>query len=385
MTSKRRSVRSAQLATIVVAALAAVSAPPGCGKLLGLGGPGTPLATFNFVVTGDIASVRPAGVDSERALQVALVWGEQWLTEPFCLPGQSPAAAADLVAAGCRDTFGFVPARVAADVPVTLGVPTMISLQDLPSADLMVGDITSRVAYASLVVYDDRGSNGAMGDGTLDLALSHRLAGAGPGPPQIDTPDSGDIVYGASFLSMTVPDQRIGYLEGTFTPSAFYPRNGCDVSPMGFPDGFSVLSAGGFSYDAGIASVLSGMLPLEDSASCASGSPADTTITFAVQSPAVAEEAGCMERTDDSSTRYRQPPFDKAPDFTDRMTVCAPLPSFDSGDQPNLIQLVVSGRPTDRCKGLTHYTLRGCRNNVACQVPQWDYTASPPPWWPCSQ
>jgi hypothetical protein len=179
---------------------------------------------------------------------------------------------------------------------------------------------------------------------------------------------------------MTAPDQRVSYLEGFFTRSAFYPRSGCDdPSP-----GFAILSAGGFSYDAGLASIASGALPAEDPASCANAKPMDATISFDVQSPSDAEEAGCMERVDDSSTRYRQPPFDNAPDLTGRLTACAPLPSFDAGDQTGLVQLVVSGRPTDRCKGLTHYTLRGCRNNVSCSVPQWDYTASPPPWWPAS-
>ena len=366
-----------------LAMIAAAVAASGCGNLQGLGGPSSPLVTFNVVVTGDV----PAA----RALQVALVWGEQWLTEPFCLPGALPGVQSDstmkVIQEGCRDPFGFVPARVAADVPVTLGVPTTISLQDLPSADLMVGDISSRVAYASLVVYDDRGDDGGAGDGTLDLALPHRLPGAGPGPPQMDTPDSGDIVYGASFLTMTAPDQRVGYLEGSFTPSAFYPRSGCDVSPtpQGFPDGFSVLSTGGFSFAAGLASVATGGLPAEDPASCNRGAPGDTTITIAVQSPSDVREAGCMERTDDSSTRYRQPPFDKAPDLTGRDQTCAPLPTFEAGDQPNLTQLVITGRATDRCMGLTHYTLRGCRNNVACAVPQWDYTANPPPWWPCTQ
>jgi hypothetical protein len=366
-------------ATVRSAVLSIAAIASGCGNLQGLGGRSTPLVTFNFVVNGDIAPVRPTGVDSERALQVALVWGEQWLTEPFCLPGQHTAQANDVANQGCRDPLGFVPARVAVDVPVTIGVPTTISLQDLPSADLMVGDITSRVAYASLVVYDDRGPDGGVGDGTLNLALSHRLPSAGPGPPQNDTADSGDIVYGASFLTMTMPDQRIGYLEGTFTPSAFYPRNGCDAPP----DGFSVLSAGGFSGPDPLGLVEQGMLPPEDPATCASSSkPPDQMINVPIQGPAVAAEAGCMERTDDSSTRYRQPPFDHAPDLTNRMSICTRLPSFEAGDNPDLTQLVITGRSTDRCKGLTHYTLRGCRNNVACPVPQWDYTANPPAWWP---
>ena len=54
-------------------------------------GAGRPLdAAGDVQLRGErrLASVRPPGIDSERALQVALVWGEQWLTEPFCLPTQ---------------------------------------------------------------------------------------------------------------------------------------------------------------------------------------------------------------------------------------------------------------------------------------------------------
>ena len=43
----------------------------------------TPLATFNVVVQGDLAPLRPAGVTDTHALRVALVWGAQWLTEAF--------------------------------------------------------------------------------------------------------------------------------------------------------------------------------------------------------------------------------------------------------------------------------------------------------------
>ena len=59
------------------------------------------------------------------------------------------------------------------------------------------------------------------------------------------------------------------------------------------------------------------------------------------------------------------------------------IPSFDASSQSNLLQLVVSGLPTDHCKGLTHYTLRGCREDVSCAVPDWDFTANRPSWWPC--
>jgi hypothetical protein len=375
-------VTRARAASLAIAALAAVLAITGCGGLQGFGGPTPPLVSFQVLVTGDLGPVRPPGITSEQSLQVAIVWGDQWQTEPFCiLPAESPDAAA-VIAAGCRDPFGFVPLLVGATVPVTVGVPATLSLYDLPSADVMVGDITSRVAYASLVVYDDRN-----GTGTLDLAAPHRTPmGGRRADEQVDTPDSPDIVYGASFVTMTAPDQRVAFREGTFTPSAFYPRAGCGdplVAP-GQSSGFSVLAAGGFSAAAGISSSLVGQLPPEDPASCSELPPDDpgAVITFGVQTPASVQEVGCMERTTDSSVRYREPPTNM-PDFSGRLTACAHLPAFDAGDQSDLVQLVVSGRPQDRCVGLTHYTLRGCRENVACPVPDWDFTANPPAWWPC--
>ncbi|HEY2902908.1 MAG TPA: hypothetical protein VGL59_20160 [Polyangia bacterium] len=360
------------------ALLAVFLLPVACGKLQGLSGTQAPLVSFNVVTAGDLAPLRPAGVSAEKSLQVALIWGTNWLTEPFCvLPAESDAAAA-VITAGCRDPFSFVPARVAMSVPITPGASTSLSLLDLPTADLLVGDVTARVAYASLVIYDDRD-----GSGTLELAQPHRTAsGRGGGPPMNDdTADSGDVIYGASFLTMTAPDQRVAYREGAFdSSSTFYPRSGCTPPPTGF----SVLGAGGFTAAAGMTAAVSGKLPAEDSAACTQSAPADALVTVTLQAPAVVDEVGCVERTDDSSIRYREPPVD-APDISERVTACAHLPTFDAGDQSALIQYVVSGRSSDRCKGLTHYTLRGCRQSVSCAVPDWDFTATPPAWWRCPQ
>jgi hypothetical protein len=148
--------------------------------------------------------------------------------------------------------------------------------------------------------------------------------------------------------------------------------------------GFSVLGAGGFSAAAGLAAALAGGLPLEDPP-CSVDVPADATIDIAARPFADVVEVGCDERTEDSSVRYREPPTN-APDLASRMVACAHLPTFDTGagsPASDLIQLVVSGRTFDRCKGLTHYTLRGCREDVNCPIPDWDFTASPPAWWPC--
>jgi hypothetical protein len=340
----------------------------GCGRLDGFGGPAPPLATFTLAVGAAVPST--AG-----ALRAALLWGAQWQTEPFCiLPAESDAAAA-VIAAGCRDPFGFVPLRVAANAPVTIGEASALTLVDLPSADVMVGDVTARVAYGSLVVYEDRD-----GDGTLQLARPHRTASGGDEGRPDDAMDSSDVVHGASFVTMTAPDQRVAFREGAFVASAFYPRQGCGDPPPRF----SVLSAGGFAAADALVAAAMNRLPAEDPVTCAEAAPQDAVVHIPLQDPASVREVACTERSDDSSIRYREPPRD-APDVSDRVTACAHLPSFDAGNQPGLVQWVVSGRARDRCKGLTHYTLRGCRENVACPVPDWDYTATPPAWWPCPQ
>jgi hypothetical protein len=80
--------------------------------------------------------------------------------------------------------------------------------------------------------------------------------------------------------------------------------------------------------------------------------------------------------------RYQEPdPAEKAPDFTNRVTACVHLPSF--GAPSDTIELIVAGRSDDSCVGLTHYVLKGCREDPACGSPDWDHSAAPPTWWPC--
>lgn len=360
---------------IVPLGLAIVGAAS-CNNLQGLGGPVPPLATFQVEATGDVGPLPP------ESLQVALVWGAQWLTEPFCiLPPDSasvppdPASVTAVIAAGCRDPFGFVPTLVGASVPVTLGTPTPLPLFNPPPTAVLVGDATSRVGYASLVLYDDRD-----GSGTLEFSESHPTpSGGAGGPDQRFQSDSRDVVYGASFLTMTAPDERVSFLDGTLNPNAaFYPRHGCGDPPPQF----GVLGASGFSAADAFNSTAAGTLPTEsDLAQCAQTDPGATLVTIAAKSPADVVEVSCTERTLDGTTRYRQPPTH--PPLYGHVYACAHLPSFDAGDQTTLIQLVVSGLPTDHCKGLTHYTLRGCRDDVSCAIPDWDFTANPPAWWPC--
>jgi hypothetical protein len=206
-----------------------------------------------------------------------------------------------------------------------------------------------------------------------------------------------DTVYGASFITMTAPDQRIGYREGAFVQSAFYPRAGCGDPPPAF----SVLAAGGFTPAAAESAVLAGKLPPEDPATCAQvAPPEDTTVQIAVAAPADVTEVACTETTADSSVRYREP-VDMPPDFTGRDTACVNVPTAGVGGgsgsglgpgSGSTVELIVTGivngsgsgsDATDSCKGLTHYILKGCRESPDCAAPDWDHTAAPPPWWPC--
>ncbi len=356
-----------------------------CSKLEGFSGEVPPFATYTVEVDGDLTAVRPPGDTGAPKLAVALLWGQQWLTEALCLEGAGPipidprddaSKVAPVLASGCRDPFGFVPLRVETNVPIELGVPASFDLIELPGADVLVGDLTARVAYGSLVVYDDRD-----GDGTLTLARPNRLGSANGMMMNDPTPTVlADRIYGASFVTMTAPDQRVAYREGAFVQAAFYPRAGCSDPPPAF----SVAGAGGFTADAAIAATVAGTLPAEDPASCTEAAPTDATIEIAVQAPADVVELGCTENNDDSSVRYREPEAD-APDFTNRTTACVHVPSFDTpSDTVELIVTgIVTGTATDSCKGLTHYVLKGCRSDPNCALPDWDHSLAPPNWWPC--
>ncbi len=364
----------------IASALVLTASIAGCSKLHGLGGQPTPLVTFDVHVTG----TPPAGTD----LNVALVWGRQWLVEPLCIVPIDPRDDANAVmavrAAGCRDPFGFIPARVAANAPLDADGTATLELFALPSADLMVGDLTARVAYASFVAYDDKN-----GDGTLNLAIPFRPAdfgpnqgsdsGSGAGSGSGDLFHTPDVVEAASFITMTAPDQRVGYREGAFITTGFYPRSGCGDPPSAF----SILAASGFTIADAITATEMGTVPMEtDLSQCVQRAPSSGPVSFAYGDPTqrALEELKCTERTTDSTVRYREPPT-MMPDFTDRTIACVHYPSF--GMPSDVIELVVSGRIQDSCIGLTHYILKGCREGPDCGTPDWDHSQAPPSWWPC--
>lgn len=336
-----------------------------CGDLKGFGGDVPPLATIHAQVSGAL----PAD------LQLALVWGKQWLVEALCILPPENADAQAVLAAGCRDPFGFIPSRVTAVAPVNRDGSATFELEALPDADLLVGDLTARVGYASLVAFEDLNHTG-----TLELGRPNRLRNPGPddmGPPMDMPTVVVDKVDGASFVTMTAPDTRIGFREGAFSAvAAFYPRHGCGDPPTGF----SVLRAGGFTAQSAIDATLAGMLPAEDPASC---DEATLDSPIAVPLATGEQELACGERAADSSVRYNEPEQDHPPDLTNRLSACVHLPSF--GDPSPTVELIVTGRSDDSCVGLSHFVLKGCDNDPGCAMPDWDHTAAPPDWWPCAQ
>jgi hypothetical protein len=363
------------MATVTRSLLLALAAAA-CGDVQNFGGDVPPLATLTVHVTGDLESVRSADTAGDPELRVAIVWGAQWLSEPTCTTAPTTVEEGQFLLAGCRHPLFFTPERVGESIAIAPNVPLEFPLQNLPGGDVMIGSLSARIAYASLVVFDDRN-----GDGLLALRKTQRPPyGDSFGPPE-DEVDSeqplDDIIYGSSFAAMTEPDTRLAFREGAYNAvSAFYPRSGCGEPPPRF----GVLRAGGFSVVEAYNASQESRLPAQDPATCAEGMPADMPIEIPLRPPTEVREAVCAQRSSSGSISYHQPP-DGPIDFTDRSYLCRAIPNTD----PPVTELVVTQRTSDPCRGLTHYVLRGCddEERVDCSVPNWDFTVNRPEWWPC--
>ena len=414
---------------LVVVLGAGLLALGGCDRLLSLAAGETPLARIQVQVSGRLATPSLAS-----RLRVALVWGGQWRPEPFCfLPPESAPepvffSAAAVVKAGCPDSFRFVPARVGPSVALGPDGRATLELMGLPPTEIMVGDVTSRVAYGSLVVFEDRN-----GSGTLELRRSGRGSGTATdggtgdggareaGPVDAGSADAGlrdassmdtgstdagpvdaglrdassaeagpgpsvgggtlrgqDQVYGASFVSMTRPNQRVAFREGEFDArAAFYPRVGCPPPRLGY----SILRTGGFSAEAALAAAREGRLPSVDPTRCDEVAPEQTVVTIDLQAPETLSDVACAGSNSGGTTTYREPPA-RDPTLPHRVWACVGFPSLGGVPAPPGVQLVVASPTEELCRSVSHYTLRGCRNDPACATPQWDRTGNPPSWWP---
>jgi len=352
----------------VLVAVAAVTLT-GCGDLVGFGGEVTPLVRIHAQTTG-------SAPEPIHHLRIGLMWAEQSLPEAFCiLPAESPEAAA-VIAKGCSDPLRFVAARMQVSVDAAPDEEVELALYTLPTADLLVGDVSARVAYASIIAFDDRDDSGTLEVFDVDHEDPELYLFGDP------VPTGADVVLGASFVSMAQPDQRIAFREGAFVQTGFYPRAGCPEPPPFF----SVLGAGGFSFADAVAASLAGELPQEDPATCATTSIADAVVGVSIADPTAASQTRC--RGTGGGTRYHEAAPELEAIALDSLTwACAKLPSFTPPDPNDVVanqwQLVIASPADDPCINTFHIVLHGCDYDPMCGEPEWDWLAVPPNWWPC--
>jgi hypothetical protein len=212
---------------------------------------------------------------------------------------------------------------------------------------VLVGRLGQRVAYASLVVFDDLDANGE-----LDLIRAQRCSrGDGEGEDQGGDPSMiAEPIYAASFARLTRPSVRVSYVEGPFDrASNYYPApKGCDAFP---PGGFSIWMTGDY---------------LDPNAGCRVGS-FEQEVMLELGPAAPNADLACPQRTRDV---FPRPPSDRAPSPR-VLTECNEDGSLALTD------------PECACPNLRLMTLRGCETDYGCVTPEWD-VKTPPAWYPCA-
>jgi hypothetical protein len=336
---------------VVAAGAAAGVALAGCGDLHGLAVEDLPpLASIHVRVTGDLDAVRTD--PSEPAhLRVKIMWTQPWLPDASCLPPFENAQHEQVANAGCGDLLGIRRASFgAAEDGAAVAPDGTATLDLLKLPDLLFGDMYSQLAYATLIVYDDHNNDGALEETT-------------------------EVVYGASFSTMSKPDTRVAFRHGGFDDqAAYYPRRGCAPPP----EGFSLVSAGGFTLDAAMAAQARGELPAQDPAQCRQDS-IDHEVTIALQRPEELDEVSCYP----FGNQFQSPllGLDPRGGGDSFVTACTSIPDRGTGRAHGRYQLLSAAPSSRGCKHITHYILRGCFSDPLCEQPEWN--DPPPSWWPC--
>jgi hypothetical protein len=326
----------------------------GCGDLHGLDPePLSPLASIHVRVTGDIDAFRPPG-DMPPRLRATLLWGQPVLPDPSCLgPIENPDHA-ELVAAACGDPLGFRRGGFTsvADVAVNADGSATLELASLP--DLLYGDTFSQIVYGSVIIYDD-----VNGDRNLEPFSFV------------------DVIYGASFASMAEPDTRVAFRHGGYdTRWAYYPRRGCEP-PV---EGYSLVSAGGFTLEQAIEAQARGELPAQDPAQCRQDA-IDRELVVELRSPEKLGQVGCS-----AFAYYFSPPLGVVrppgqPGNPDLPSACTSIPDRGTGRSHGRFQLLMGESFQANCPFIRHFVLRGCQEDPLCEVPEWDVPPSSD--WPC--
>ncbi len=343
------------LAILVAAALS------GCGSGVDdLSLPPTILVTLRGHV--DVTRVQAAA--GGHPLNAALVWGADpsplYQLYALCL---KYASNADLQPA-CPDPFGFVPSQIEATTRVNADGSFDLPLIHLPDARVCVGTAPPLVAWGSLVVAAD-----TDGSGTFDFFAPRKQGEYGRTPPTL-----ADRVVAASFWSLQKPEQRVGYLEGTWNEAIlglFYPLPGCPTPRAGF----SVLTAPGMTVDVSQGNLTPKPLP---------GTCTDEVATETVEATPLSGPDGrafaCRQVQD--RLRVSQPPMTRP--GINPVTGKPEKNSPEANDKQACLDATTLAliSPGD-CPTVQLYPLKGCGDQLSCQTPEWDLTKHVPVWWPC--
>ncbi|MBI4815973.1 MAG: hypothetical protein HY791_06945 [Deltaproteobacteria bacterium] len=321
-------------------ASAALLSTLACGSVDDLGAEAETLASLEVRLAGPPLTV--------RNLRVGVLWAASPIFVPFChehgpTPLDPGRQVKGVAAAGCRDPFEFVPERLGPSVLLVPGETSVtISFERLPSPEVLVGPLESRIAYGSVVVFED-----LDGNGDLDLRRGCGLGSRGPDSPR-ERRRAQEPILASSFTTLTAPQDRLVYLEGQFdADSNFYPGpSNCLDRPR---PGFSRWLVGGL---------------LDEGAECKT-EPLAEGMDLRVGDPSAFENLACTQSSRESFSR---PPRSRLEDVLFECT--------DDGS-------IAVAEPECDCPDVRVLSLRGCFDDAACSNPDWDLTNDVPEWWPC--
>ena len=353
-----------------------------CGdQLQGLAEDPKPLTSIYVQLEGSLEGL--VDEESRSRLRVGVLWAGINLPEPWCLQFLSDligenesddedgdqsredreldiepnfdelnAEALQIALSTCRDPFGVAPALPGPSValPDDLTQPIEIPIYHLPTAEVMIGTPDARVAYATLLLFEDSAQDSRLTLGetqsTRDLSKSRRRGEEEDASPTEERAPQIDTVYGASFVSLLEEQVRLVFREGEFVSTFFYPAPDCEAPPIGF----SVQRvSGAFQPTCELSSI-------------------EEPISLKIQAPSDRLQELLCEPTPDNYERFPDdPPLDSV-----QLTCISPIE-------------VLATLPDSECKTLEVWTLKKCADvqEGGCDQPEWDYTASPPDWWPC--
>ena len=343
-------------------------------KIYGLDNQLTPLAELKLSVLQSDLEQLP--IETRSRLRFGLVWlginiPSTWCAERLSsiLLGEafSSVEFAELTQLSelCRNPLGVAP--ILAGPSVALEDASSVISEDglitqsivftaLPPSEVLIGTPDARIAYASLVIFEDLNDNGI-----LDIGQSHPPIFWDELEPRrnrnddsvkesrfsFDDYDSADQLYSSSFNSLLDSHQRLVFREGRFNESYFYPLGGCTPPP-----GFSYLNVDGDFQEA----------------SC-TASPIDEPIVLTLTKPSLSlQEAICAP----ADVWLFQPPINE-PDSHYQYTCLSP-------------NELAASDPEQNCKNLSIIQLVDCPiNEPNCNDAEWDVRDQVPEWWPCDK